>query len=146
VEADDPPWAPSELAHLRHARHDVHEHLEHSPPGLRGDLPSGVGLPVRLAATLVAQAFAAYAKGDWETCDRRVADGLEAWGETFAEFVAYAVSPAFSYRPADPAWDPFLARLAVMVLPPGLKEPARRPGRHRQSGAHCAGPGAHRFR
>ena len=77
---------------------------------------------------LVARAFAAYAKGDRETCDRLMAQGWGAWGEAFAQFVAYAVSPAFSYRPADPAWDAFLARLAVTVLSPGLQEPARRPG------------------
>ena len=146
VEADNPPWAPSDLAYPRRVRRDVREHLEHGHPGLRGDLPPGGGLPVRSAATLVVRAWAAYAKGDWETCDRWVAHGLGAWGEAFAEFVAYVVSPAFSDRPADPAWDPFLARLAVTVLPPGLQEPARRPGRHRRSGAHCAGPGAHRFR
>jgi hypothetical protein len=146
VDADDPPRAPSELAHLRHARHDVLEHLEHSLPGLRGDLPSGVGLPVRSAATLVARAFAAYAKGDWEACDRLIARGCGAWGEAFTEFVAYAVSPAFSYRPADPAWDAYVARLAVTVLSPGLQEPARLPGRHRRSGAHCARQGPHRSR
>jgi hypothetical protein len=103
-------------------------------------------LPVEPAAVLVARAFAAYAKGDLEACDRLIAQGCAAWGEAFAEFVAYAVSPAFSYRPANPAWDAYLARLAVTVLSPGLQEPAHRPGRHRRSGAHCAYPGAHRPR
>ena len=70
----------------------MREHLEHGHPGLRGDLPPGGGLPARSAATLVVRAFAAYAKGDWETCDRRVALGHEAWGEAFAKFVAYAAS------------------------------------------------------
>jgi hypothetical protein len=77
-------------------------------------------LPVEAAAVLVARAFAAYAKGDWEMCDRLVARGYGAWGEAFIEFVRYVVSPAFSYRVADPAWDAFLGRLAVTVLSPGL--------------------------
>lgn len=70
MEADNPPWAPGGPAHPRHVRHDVHEHSEHSLPGLRGDLAPGVGLPARSAATLVARAFAAYADGDWDACDR----------------------------------------------------------------------------
>ena len=107
VEADNPAWVLGELAPSRHVRHDVREHLEHGHPGLRGDLPPEGGLPARSAAALVARAFAAYAKGDWETCDRLVAQGRGAWGEAFTEFVAYVVSPAFSYRPADPAWDAF---------------------------------------
>jgi hypothetical protein len=138
MEADHPAWVPGELAPSGRVRHDVHEHLEHSLPGLRGDLAPGVGLPTRSAAVLVARAFAAYADGDWEACDRLMAQGWGAWGEAFIEFVRYAVSPAFSYRPADPAWDAFRARLAVTVVSPGLREPARRPGRHRRSGAHCA--------
>ena len=93
-------------------------------------MPLEGGLPVESAAVLVARAFAAYAKGDWEMCDRLVARGCGAWGESFTEFVGYAVSPAFSSRPADPAWDAFRARLAVTVLSPGPQEPARRPGRH----------------
>lgn len=125
---------------------DVYEHLAHGHPGLRGDLTAEGGLPVKAAAVLVVRAFAAYAKGDWETCDRLVAQGCAAWGEAFAQFVAYAVSPAFSYRPADPAWDGFLARLAVTVLPSGLREPVHRPGRHRRSGTHCARQGVHRPR
>ena len=103
-------------------------------------------MPVESAAVLVARAFAAYAKGDWEACDRLIARGRGAWGEAFAEFVGYAVSPAFSYRPADPAWDAYRARLAVTVLSPGPQDPARRPGRHRRPGAHCARRGPHRSR
>ena len=87
-------------------------------PGLRGDLAPGGGLPARSAAVLVVRAFAAYGQGDWETCDRRMAHGCGAWGEAFTEFVGYVVSPAFSYRPADPASDAFLARLADTVLSP----------------------------
>ena len=125
---------------------DVYEHLAHDHPGLRGDLTSADGLPVEAAAVLVVQAFAAYAKGDWDAFDRLIARGRGAWGEAFAGFVAYVVSPAFSYRPANPAWDAYLARLAVTVLSPGLQEPSHRPGRHRRPGAHCAYPGAHRPR
>jgi len=146
VEADDSAWAPGELAPPCRVRRDVREHMEHGHPGLRGDLPPEGGLPARSAATVVARAFAAYADGDWETCDRLMARGWAAWGEAFAEFVAYAISPAFSYRPADPAWDAFRARLAIAVLPPGLQESAHRPGRHRRSGVHCARQGVHRSR
>jgi hypothetical protein len=146
VDADNPAWTPGELAPPYRVRRDVREHMEHGHPGLRGDLPLGAGLPARPAATLVVRAWAAYAKGDWETCDRWIAHGHGAWGEAFAGFVAYVVSPAFCDRPADPAWDPFLARLAIAVLPPGRREPAHRPGRHRRSGAHGARPGAHRSR
>jgi hypothetical protein len=145
VEADYPPWAPGGLESPRQVGHDVREHLDHGHPGLRAGLPSGADLPARPAATLVARAFAAYADGDWETCDRVMARGWAAWGEAFTGFVAYVVSPAFSYRPASAAWDAFLARLAVAVLP-GLQGPARRPGRHRRSGEPCARRGPHRSR
>jgi len=118
VEADNSAWVPGELEPSRHVSHEVREHLEHGHPGLRGGLPSGAGLPVEPAAVLVARAFAAYAKGDWETCDRLTAQGCGAWGGAFIEFVEYVVSPAFSYRPAAPAWDAFLVRLAVTVLGP----------------------------
>ncbi len=45
--------------------------------------PDGVnrGLPARSAAVLIARtfaAYAAYADGDWETCDRRMAQGWRA--------------------------------------------------------------------
>ena len=146
VEADNPAWAPGELEPPSPVRHDVHEHLEHSLPGLRGGLPAGGSLPVRSAAVLVARAFAAFAKGDRDACDHLIARGRGAWGEAFAEFVAYVVSPAFSYRPADPAWGAFLAWLVVTVLPSGLQGPAHRPGRHRRSGAHGARQGVHRSR
>jgi hypothetical protein len=80
-------------------------------------LPPGGGLPVKAAAVLVARAFAAYAQGDWEACDRLMARGYGAWGEAFIEFVEYVLSPAFSYRVADPAWDAFLGWLALRVGP-----------------------------
>jgi hypothetical protein len=105
----------------------VHEHLERGHAGLHGDLPPGVGPLLEAASALVAQAFAAYAEGDWETCDRLMAHGREACGEVFTEFAEYVVSPALPYRVADPAWDAFLARLAVTVLSPGLREPGPPP-------------------
>jgi hypothetical protein len=146
VDADNPARAAGELGSPRHLRREVREHLEHGHAGLCGDAPPGGGLPVESAAVLVARAFAAYADGAREMCDRLMARGWGAWGEAFTEFVEYVVPPAFSYRPADRAWDAFLARLAVTVSSPGLHEPAHRPGRHRRSGMHCAHHGAPRSR
>jgi hypothetical protein len=120
VEADNRAWVPGELGPLRHVRHEVREHLEHGHLKFHGDLPPGGGLPVEAAAVLVARAFAAYAQGDWGTCDRLVAGGCGAWGEAFTEFVEYVVSPAFSYRVAHPAWDGFLGWLALTV-PRGVR-------------------------
>jgi hypothetical protein len=124
VEADNPAWIPGGLESPRHVRREVREHLEHGHPRLRGNVYPEGGLPVRSAAALVARAFAAYSDGDWDACDRLIARGHGSWGEAFAKFVAYAVSPAFSYRPAGPGWDAFRARLAVTVLSPGLQEMA----------------------
>jgi hypothetical protein len=93
----------------------VREHLEHAHLGLHEALPPEGGLPPEAAAVLVARAFAAYAQGDWETCDRLMAQGYKTWGEAFIEFVEYVVSPAFSYRVANPAWDAFLGWLALTV-------------------------------
>jgi len=77
VDADNPARAAGELGSPHHVRREVREHLEHGHAGLCGDAPPGGGLPVESAAVLVARAFAAYADGAWEMCDRLMARG---WG------------------------------------------------------------------
>jgi hypothetical protein len=120
VETDNPAWVPGQMESPRRVRHEVREHLEHGGPGLYGDLPPGGAALIRVAAAHVARAFAAYAQGDWEACDRLLAEGYETCGETFTAFVEHVVSPALSYRVDDPAWGPFLGWLAITVPPPVL--------------------------
>jgi hypothetical protein len=52
-----------------------------------------------------------------------VAEGRAAAGGIFTALAEHVVSPALPYRVDDPAWDAFLARLAVMVLSPGPRAP-----------------------
>ena len=98
------------------AHREVHAGLAGGVTGLYGDLPPGLGPLLEVAAELTARAFAAYAEGDWETCDGLVTEGCEACGAVFVMLAEHVISPAFPYRVDDPAWEAFLARLAVMVL------------------------------
>jgi len=82
---------------------------------------------VELSATMAARAFAAYAEGDWETCDALLTEGLEAAGSVFRAFTEHLVSPALGYRADDPSWDAFLARMAVTVLGAGRQAPRSPP-------------------
>ena len=84
--------------------------------GLYGDLPPGVGPLLEVAAKLVAQAFATFAEGDWETSDGLVTEGRHACGEVFTAFVEDIASPGWPYWVDSPFWEDFLARLAVAVL------------------------------
>ena len=83
-----------------------------------GDLPPGVGPLLEVAAKLIIRAFAAYAAGDWETCDAHLAEGLAADEEVFTALAEHVTSPASSIRVDSPHWVPFLAHLAFMVLEP----------------------------
>jgi hypothetical protein len=107
---DQPSWVPGD------AEHEAPERLQLDVTGLYGDLPAGMGPLVEVAAGLIARAFAAYAEGAWETCDGLVAEGRAAAGGIFTALAGHLVSPGFPYRVDDPAWDAFLARLAVTVL------------------------------
>lgn len=117
MEAVNPAWIAGQVEPPRRARSEVREHLEHGGTGFYDDLPPGGAALTRAAAAYVARAFAAYTQGDWEACDRLLAEGCEECGETFTAFVEYVVSPALPYRVDDPAWDPFLGWLAITVLP-----------------------------
>ena len=68
-----------------------------------------------MAAKLVAQAFAAFAEGDWETSDGLVTEGRHACGEVFTAFVGHIASPEWPYRVDSPFWEDFLARLTAAV-------------------------------
>lgn len=114
---DQPSWVPGEEG--RHVWAGLHLDVT----GLYGDLPPGAGPLLEVAGALIARAFAAYAEGDWETCDGLVAEGRAAAGGIFTAVAEHVVSPAFPYRVADPSWDAFLARLAVTVLSPGPSAP-----------------------
>jgi hypothetical protein len=100
------------------AEREARERLEDGVTGLYGDLPPGVGPLLEVAAKLIARAFAAYAAGDWETCDAQLAEGLAASEEVFTAFVEHVASPAWLHRVDSPDWVPFLAHLAFMVLDP----------------------------
>ena len=115
VGTDRPSWVPGD------AEPEAHERLELDVTGLYGDLPAGMGQLLELSAELVAQAFAAYAEGDWETCDALLAEARTTAGGIFTVLAEHLVSPALPYRVDDPAWDDFLARLAVMALGPTLR-------------------------
>jgi hypothetical protein len=117
VGTDRPSWVPGD------AESEPQERLRLDVTGLYGDLPPGMGPLLEVAAALIARAFAAYAEGDWETCDGLVAEGRAAAGGIFAALAEHLVSPALPYRADDPAWDAFLARLAVTVLSPGPSAP-----------------------
>ncbi len=114
---EQPSWVPGD------AEHEARQVPRLDVTGLYGDLPAGMGPLLEVAAGLTARAFAAYAEGDWETCDALLAEGRAAAGEIFTALAGHLVSSALPYRVDDPAWDAFLARLAVMVLGP----PAARP-------------------
>jgi hypothetical protein len=82
------------------------------------DLPPGIVSPFQVAATYVARAFDAFARGDWELCGELLADGQHATGDVFTAMVERVVSPAYPYRVDSPHWAPFLEHLAFMVLEP----------------------------
>jgi hypothetical protein len=109
VEAHNPAWVPGE-AEL--------ERLLDARPGPYGDLPPGVGPLLEVTARLIAQAFAAFAEGDWETCDALVTEGDHACGDVFAGMVEHIASPGWPYRVESPFWEDFVARLATAVLRP----------------------------
>jgi len=108
-----PAWVPGQPDPVHR---EVRTGLASGVTGLYGDLPPGLGPLLEVAAELTARAFAAYAEGDWETCDGLVTEGCEACGTVFVMLTERVISPAFPYRVDDPAWEAFLARLAVMVL------------------------------
>ena len=100
------------------AHREMRAGLEEGVTGLYGDLPPGVGPLLEVAAKLIARAFAAYAAGDWETCDAHLAEGLGAGEEVFAALAEHVTSPASRLRVDSPHWVPFLDHLAFMVLEP----------------------------
>ncbi len=114
---DRPSWVPGD------AERGAADRLQRGVTGLYGALPLGAGPLVELSATMTARAFAAYAEGDWETCDGLLIEAREAAGAIFTAFAEHLVSPAFPYRADDPAWEAFLARVAVMVLGPVPRSP-----------------------
>jgi hypothetical protein len=119
VDIDRPSWVPGD------AGREARERLRLDVTGLYGDLPAGMGPLLEVAAELTARAFAAYAEGDWETCDALLTEGRAAAGGIFTVLAEHLVSPALPYRVDDPAWDDFLARLAVTVLGPVPRSPRR---------------------
>ncbi|MGH3194522.1 MAG: hypothetical protein ACRDNT_01025 [Streptosporangiaceae bacterium] len=118
---DNPAWVTGSL--VRAAR----ERLEDGVTGLYGDLPPGVGPLLEVAAKLIARAFAAYAAGDWETCDAHLAEGLAASEEVFTALVGHVTSPAWLARVDSPHWVPFVAHMAFMVLEPSAAPAAPEP-------------------
>lgn len=110
---DQPSWVPGD------AESEPRELLRLDVTGLYGELPAGMGPLLEVAAEVIARAFAAYAEGDWETCDALLTAGCAAAGPIFTALAERLVSPALPYRVDDPAWDDFIARVAVMVLSPG---------------------------
>ena len=60
----------------------------------------------------------AFAEGDWETSDGLVTEGRQACGEVFTAFVEHIASPGWPYRVDSPFWEPFVDRLAAVVLRP----------------------------
>jgi hypothetical protein len=121
VGTDQPSWVPGD------AERETRERLRLDVTGLYGDLPAGTGPVLEVAAALIAQAFAAYAQGDWGTCDALLAEGRTAAGGIFTTLVEHIVSSVLPYRVDDPAWEDFLARLAVRVLGPVLRPPEPAP-------------------
>jgi hypothetical protein len=115
MEAGNPAWVPGE------AELEARERLLGGTTGLYGDLPPGVGPLLEVASGLVARAFAAYAEGDWETCDGLVTEARHACGEVFTALVEHITSGAFSYQVDSLFWNDFLARLAVAVLRPAAE-------------------------
>ncbi len=112
----EPSWVPGD------AEGDTPGRLQLDVTGLYGDLPAGMGPLLEVGADLIARAFASYAEGDWEMCDALLTEGRAAAGGIFAALAEHIVS-ALPYRVDDPAWDDFLARLAVTVLSPGPSSP-----------------------
>jgi hypothetical protein len=108
---------------------------------------AGPRLDLEVAAELVARASAAYAGGDWETCDGLVTEGRHACGEIFTRFVEHVVSPALSYRVDDPAWEACpcsrLTRPLRPCVPGAWKPPAPRTPQRRASSPRspCSTPG-----
>jgi hypothetical protein len=92
------------------------ERLLRGTTGLYRDLPPGVGPLLEVAARIIARAFAAYADGDWETCDGLVTEGRYACGDVFTAFVEHIASPGWPYRVDSPSWEGFIAVLATAVL------------------------------
>jgi hypothetical protein len=90
------------------------------------DLPPGTIPLLRRSAELFTRAFTAFAAGDWEGCDARLAEGLELSEEVFTVFVERVTSPLWLSRVDSPHWVPFVAHAVFMVLasPPA---PAQRP-------------------
>src|SRR6185437_230401 len=74
-----PMWVPGEVERgTASAPPDVLASLREDATGLYGDLPAGVGPLLEMSASLIARAFAAFAAGNWETCDALIWEGLEA--------------------------------------------------------------------
>jgi hypothetical protein len=71
-----------------------------------------------VTAGLIARAFAAFAEGDWETCDALVTEGVHACGDVFTGMVEHIASPGWPYRVDSPFWEDFVALLATAVLRP----------------------------
>jgi hypothetical protein len=120
---DSPFWVPGE------DEREARERLEEGVTGLYGDLPPGVGPMLEVAATCVAHAFDAYARGNWELCDALLAEGQGAAGEIFTGLAERVLSPAYPYRVDSPHWEAFLAHLAVTMLepPPAPRAPSPAP-------------------
>jgi hypothetical protein len=106
------------------------ESLPVQGPGEAESVSADDLLILRVSARLVAQAFDAWARKDWATCDALVSEGVTMGGEVFA-FLAERVtsSPEWRSRVESPAWGPFLDYLAFMALhaEPEPPVPAPRP-------------------
>jgi hypothetical protein len=112
METGNSAWVPGD------AERTAGERLALGTTGLYGDLPPGVGPLLEVAAKLVAQAFTAFAEGDWETSDGLVTEGRRACGHVFTAFVEHVASPGCPYRVDSPFWEDFLDRLAAIALRP----------------------------
>jgi hypothetical protein len=127
-----PMWVPGEVERgTGREAPGVLAGLRADATGLYGDLPAGVGPLLEMSASLIARAFAAFAAGDWETCDALIWEGLEAAESVFTGLVGHVVSGGFRYRVDSPAWPEFLVHLAFLAepLPPASPPPApARPG------------------
>ncbi len=109
---DSPFWVPGE------AEREARERLEAGATGPYGNLSSGIGPLLEMAAEHVAQAFDAYAHGNRELCDALLAEGQDAAGEIFTYLAGHVTSPTYPYRVGSPHWDSFLEHLAALALTP----------------------------